>query len=47
MSLSSLLEKVKKKQVSIAVLGLGRVGLPLTSVLANSGFKVIGIDVKQ
>jgi len=47
MSLNLLLEKVKKKQVSIAVLGLGRVGLPLASVLANSGFKVIGIDVDQ
>ena len=47
MSLNSLLEKVKNKEALIAILGLGRVGLPLTSVLANSGFKVIGIDVNQ
>ena len=47
MSLNSLLEKIKNKKALIAVLGLGRVGLPLTSVLANSGFKVIGIDVNQ
>lgn len=46
-SLEKLLEKVKKKEAKIAVLGLGRVGLPLSSVLANSGFKVIGIDVNQ
>jgi UDP-N-acetyl-D-mannosaminuronic acid dehydrogenase len=47
MSLNSLLEKIKKKDVKIAILGLGRVGLPLASVLANSGFKVIGIDTNQ
>ena len=46
-SLEKLLDKVKKKDAKIAILGLGRVGLPLTSVLANSGFKVIGIDVNQ
>ncbi len=47
MPLNLLLEKVKNKEVLIAVLGLGRVGLPLASVLANSGFKVVGIDVNQ
>jgi UDP-N-acetyl-D-mannosaminuronic acid dehydrogenase len=47
MSLNSLLEKIKKKDVRIAILGLGRVGLPLASVLANSGFKIIGIDTNQ
>lgn len=47
MSLNLVLEKVKRKDATIAVLGLGRVGLPLVSVLANAGFKVIGIDVDQ
>ena len=45
--LENLLEKIIKKNATIGVLGLGRVGLPLSSVLANSGFNVIGIDVNQ
>jgi len=47
MSLNSLLEKIKQKKAQIAIIGLGRVGLPLASVLANSGFKVLGIDVDE
>ena len=31
----------------IAVIGLGKAGLPLASVIANSGFKVIGVDVDK
>jgi len=31
--------------VKIAVVGLGRAGLPLASVIADSGFEVIGVDV--
>jgi UDP-N-acetyl-D-mannosaminuronic acid dehydrogenase len=31
--------------VKIAVVGLGRAGLPLAGVIADSGFEVIGIDV--
>ena len=45
MSLNSLLDKIQEKKAVIAILGLGRVGLPLSSVLANSGFNVLGIDV--
>lgn len=45
MSLNSLLDKIQEKKAIIAILGLGRVGLPLSSVLANSGFNVLGIDV--
>jgi UDP-N-acetyl-D-mannosaminuronic acid dehydrogenase len=45
MSLNSLLDKIREKKAIIAILGLGRVGLPLSSVLANSGFNVLGIDV--
>ena len=47
MPLNTLLEKIKQKQAVISIIGLGRVGLPLSSVLANSGFKVIGIDVDE
>ena len=47
MSLKSLLEKILCKDAKISILGLGRVGLPLASILANSGFKVVGIDTNQ
>lgn len=45
--LESLLEKVKNRNIVICVLGLGRVGLPLATVFANKGVKVIGIDINQ
>jgi len=45
--LEKLIIKIQEKKSIIAVIGLGRVGLPLSSVLANSGFNVIGIDVNE
>ncbi len=45
--LDLLLEKVKKRKAFICVLGLGRVGLPLASVLANAGFHIIGVDINK
>lgn len=45
--LDSLLDKIKNKQATICILGLGRVGLPFASVLATRGLKVIGIDIKK
>ena len=45
MSLKNLLEKVKSQDFTICVLGLGRVGLPLATVFANSGIKVLGVDI--
>ena len=41
------MKKVIKKNATICVLGLGRVGLPLATVFANCGFKVIGIDIDK
>jgi len=43
--LEELLHKTQEKSIRISVIGLGRVGLPLASVLASKGFKVNGIDV--
>ncbi|MEW6170958.1 MAG: nucleotide sugar dehydrogenase, partial [Candidatus Omnitrophota bacterium] len=40
-------EKILKKQVKIAVIGLGYVGLPLAVEFAKAGFKVLGIDVDK
>lgn len=34
----------RKKQTSAAVVGIGRVGLPLALILAKSGYHVFGID---
>jgi len=45
--LESLLDRVKQKDVTICVLGLGRVGLPLSTVFANVGIKIIGVDIDQ
>ena len=42
--LETLVEKIQKKKVVICALGLGRVGLPLASVFATRGLKVIGVD---
>ena len=42
--LVTILEKIKQKDASVCVLGLGRVGLPLASVFATKGQKVFGID---
>ena len=35
------------KERSIAVIGLGKAGLPLAAVIAKSGITVIGIDVDK
>jgi nucleotide sugar dehydrogenase len=40
-------EKIKARKTRVAVIGLGRVGLPLASTLADRGFRVIGIDIDE
>ncbi|WP_094548298.1 nucleotide sugar dehydrogenase [Petroclostridium xylanilyticum] len=40
-----LLKRIKDKNVSVAVIGMGYVGLPLMLRMAESGFKVTGIDL--
>ena len=40
-----LTDKIKSKKAKIAVMGLGYVGLPTATVLAKSGFQVVGIDI--
>ena len=36
-----------KKQLQVAVLGLGYIGLPTAAIVARSGARVLGIDVNQ
>jgi UDP-N-acetyl-D-mannosaminuronic acid dehydrogenase len=45
--LEKLLEKIDRKEITIGVLGLGRVGLPLATVFANEGIRVVGIDINH
>ncbi len=40
-------QKIKRKQIKIAVVGLGYVGLPLACEFAKKGFFVFGIDVDK
>lgn len=42
-----LLGSIDRRSVSVAVVGLGYVGLPLAIVLADSGYRVVGIDVNE
>ena len=44
MDLKKSLEQVQSKNCVIQIFGLGYIGFPLSIRLANSGFKVIGID---
>ena len=37
-------KQLEAKEAVVAVMGLGYVGLPLATVFAKAGFKVIGID---
>ncbi len=42
-----LIKKIREKQAQIAVIGLGRVGLPTAALFADAGYQVIGIDVNE
>jgi UDP-N-acetyl-D-glucosamine dehydrogenase len=42
-----LLRKIQDRSATVAVVGLGYVGLPLAVEFAKAGFKVIGYDVSQ
>ena len=37
-------EKILDRSASVAILGLGYVGLPLAAIFAEAGFNVIGIE---
>ncbi|WP_346836066.1 nucleotide sugar dehydrogenase [Paenibacillus polymyxa] len=40
-----LIEKIKKKEANLAVIGMGYVGLPLAIAFSQSNFKVVGFDI--
>ncbi|MDH3197868.1 MAG: nucleotide sugar dehydrogenase [Candidatus Krumholzibacteria bacterium] len=41
----SLIEKIRRRDASLAVIGLGYVGLPLLVEFARAGFRTVGIDI--
>ena len=43
----TLIEKLKNRSAKVAVIGMGYVGLPLATVLAEAGFSVVGVDPDQ
>ena len=47
MDLIELSQKISNQTAKIAVIGLGYVGLPLAASLAEAGFSVLGLDIKQ
>ncbi len=40
----ALIEKFENKTAKIGIIGIGYVGLPLATVFAEAGFKVVGVD---
>ncbi len=47
MSSTELLRRIHDRSATVAVIGLGYVGLPLAIEFAKEGFRVIGYDVSQ
>ena len=45
--MNELIEKLKKKEATIGVIGLGYVGLPLLLRYLQVGYKVIGLDIDE
>src|SRR5690606_6199473 len=44
-SFSQTLERIKTKQITVGVVGLGYVGFPLSLVFAEAGVPVVGFDI--
>lgn len=47
MKLDELRRKLEQKEARLAVIGLGYVGLPVASLLAKSGFNVLGVEIRS
>ncbi len=43
--MKSAIEKISQRKAKVAVIGLGYVGLPLATEIADAGFETIGIDI--
>lgn len=47
LSEKNLYEKIKKKEFTVGVIGLGYVGLPLSKTITHNQIKVIGFDIDR
>ena len=41
---SKIIENIENKSIKIAVIGIGRIGLPTALCIAKAGFETIGVD---
>ena len=44
---SKIKENIENKSLKIAVIGIGRIGLPTALCFANAGFETIGVDINE
>jgi len=42
-----LIERIRKREARIGIIGLGYVGLPLLLHFGEKGFRVIGFDIDR
>lgn len=45
--LETLADRIRQKRATIAVVGLGYVGLPLLTAIGRTGFPVLGVDIDR
>ena len=45
--LANSIKRIQEKDVRVCVIGVGTIGLPLATFLANVGFQVTGLDINQ
>lgn len=43
----SLIQRIESREATVAVIGLGYVGLPLAVAFAEAGFQTVGIDIDE
>lgn len=43
----AIISKIKNRNANVAVFGLGHVGLPTATLIAEAGFQVIGVDLNS
>ncbi len=44
---NNIIEKIKKKRITIGIIGLGYVGLPLARTFSKKKINVIGFDIDK
>ena len=44
---SKIIENIENKSIKIAVIGIGRIGLPTALCFAQAGFETIGVDINE